>query len=103
MARTDTDIAVIRRVSRQGTNQAPTNIEVEMEWKDAAGVSKGVSTVSFMDLAELRGFLDMQDISDVQRAVLNQTIDKNDGSFRRVNFDAMAGKTFQINQRVVQI
>ena len=99
----DSDTAVMKSATRQGTNQAPTNMEVTIEWKDVNGVSKGVFTVSWSNLAELQEFCAAQDFSDVVRAVMGQCLQRADGTFRRAQFDALTGKTFQINQRVTQV
>lgn len=99
----DSDTVIVRRATRSGTNQAPTNIEVEIEWKDSAGVSKGVFSTSWMDLAELRSFLDGQGFDDVLRAVMGQCIQRADGTFRPAQFNALAGSTNTINVRVTRL
>jgi len=98
----DSDSVIISTATRSGTNQAPTNIELNMEWRDSAGVSKGVFTASWSTWEELKAFLEGQDFDDVLRAVMTQVCNRTDGSFRPGVFNALAGSTNTINVRVTR-
>lgn len=99
----DSDTVIVRRATRTGTNQAPTNIEVEIEWKDSAGVSKGVFTTSWATFQELKDFMDGQGFDDVLRAVMGQCLRRDDGAFRPAQFNALSGTTNTVNVRVTRV
>jgi len=96
----DRDRVHVRRTAR---GAGDTNIEVEFEWTDAAGVSKGVFTVSYQNTAEMVEFLASQTMEDVIRAVLAQAIDQADNTLRRQFFASMAGKTYEVVSRSVPV
>jgi hypothetical protein len=99
----DSDTFIVLSATRSGTNQAPTNIEIAGEWRNAAGESLGVFTSSWSNLDELRKFQEAQDFDDVLRAVMGQCINRTDGSFRPAQFNALAGSTNTINVRVTRV
>jgi hypothetical protein len=99
----DSDTFIVNTATRTGTNQAPTNIEITGEWKDAAGNSKGVFTSSWSTWEDLKGFLEAQDFDDVLRAVLGQVCNQTTGAFRPAQFNALPGSTNTINVRVTRV
>ena len=99
----DSDTFVVRKATRGGTNQAPTDIEIEGEWIDAAGNSKGVFTSSWSTWEDFKSFMEGQDYDDVLRAVMGQICRRDDGTFRPAQFNALPGSTNTINVRVTRV
>lgn len=95
----DNDQVIVRRATRNGA----TNIEIEIEWKKADGTSLGVYSVSWRDTDEFRVFLEGQEFDDVIRAVMLQCLNQTTGALRPTVFDALAGKTFQVQTKVQQV
>jgi radical SAM superfamily enzyme YgiQ (UPF0313 family) len=96
---TDTDQVLVRRVSRQQR----TNIEIEIEWFDSAGNSRGTFGISWTNEEDLRKFLEGQDFDDVVRALMVAVLNRTTGGLRLVEFDALPGKRFEIQQRTREV
>lgn len=100
MAITDSDQVFVRRATRVQRK----NIELEVEWFDSAGVSRGTMGISWGDETELRNFLEStQGFDDVIRALMLSCLNRTTGALRLVEFDALPNKRFEIMQRTREI
>ena len=112
MPQVDSDIVAVITVSRQGTDEAPTDMQVNLTWFDGiTNENKGTFTTSWRyyepvfpnDPDSLKGFLDGQTYEDILRALMQQCVNRNTGAFKHAAFDAMSGNSYEINIRVKKV
>lgn len=96
----DQDTLTITSVSRK-----PGDLEltINFTWTNAAGQNLGAFGVSFPDFPALKTFLKEQTMDDVARNLCGLLVNTADGSFRRAVFNQMAGKTYRITSKAVEV
>lgn len=95
----DDDIIQVHAVSRTGGV-----LKITFNYRDGqTNEDQGRHQIELNGIAEVRRFLKEANREDALRALLNAAIDRADDSLRPTVFDALAGKTFRVQQRVQQV